>query len=869
MTLFKCKICGGSLQIENQSVTVCEYCGTKQSLPRLDDERKANLYDRANHFRRNNNFDKAMGIYEAILNEDNTDAEAYWSIVLCRYGIEYVEDPTNHKRVPTVNRAQFTSIYDDEDYKSAIHYADSSQRQIYEDEASIINEIQKRFLDISQMEEPFDVFICYKETDASGKRTPDSVIATELYHELIREGFKVFFSKITLEDKLGIAYEPYIFAALHSARVMIVLGTRPEHFNAVWVKNEWSRYLALIKGGAKKTLIPAYKDMDPYDMPEEFSHLQAQDISRLGFMQDLIRGVRKLLDDGTEAKQEAKNTNNVSFGSIEPLLKRIHMFLEDEEFERADELCELVLNQDPENAEAYVCKLLADLHIKNQNELINCNDVFYDNKNYQKALRFASPSLSDELKGYNEAIKKRNEEKRKEALYEKALYLYHSSKINELNAAIEAFSSLGDYKESHTYINMCEGKIEEIKIKEENERIEKERIAEENRVKAEKMWAERKRIAKKYAFIAVVSSLCVIAIIVGVILISSFVTRNKRYNEALNYIDEGNYELACSVLKELGSFKDSEELLEENQALVLPYIDRLVSNGKYSEVYEKLKLIGFDERSDVYAGYRLIALGNWSAGIQKLKLEHFIVPNSYTEIKECAFQYCDTLKSVTFPNELISIGASAFLGCTSLEEIVIPEGVTYIGSRAFAHCESLKSVSFPNTLLTIDSYAFSNCSSLTEISVPDSVTRVGVTAFAYNTSLRSLRLGSGVTSVGAGIAIGCTKLKTVIVGNDVREIGSSAFEDCISLEEIRLPSALKSIGTAAFRDCTSLKAIKIPANVRLISAEAFSGCSGLKEITFASTQGWQVDGLKYDVSSPTNNAMLFTVTLVSYTWNNK
>ena len=383
------------------------------------------------------------------------------------------------------------------------------------------------------------------------------------------------------------------------------------------------------------------------------------------------------------------------------------------------------------------------------------------------------------------------------------------------------------------------------------------------------MWAERKRIAKKYAFIAAVSSLCVIAIIVGVILISSFVTRNKRYNEALNYIDEGNYELACSVLKELGSFKDSEVLLEENQALVLPYIDRLVSNGKYSEVYEKLKLIGFDERSDVYAGYRLIALGNWSAGIQKLKLEHFIVPNSYTEIKECAFQYCDTLKSVTFPNELISIGASAFLGCTSLEEIVIPEGVTYIGPRAFAHCESLKSVSFPNTLLTIDSYAFSNCSSLTAISVPDSVTRVGVTAFAYNTSLRSLRLGSGVTSVSASIAIGCTKLKTVIIGNDVREIGSSAFEGCISLEEIRLPSALKSIGTAAFRDCTSIKAIKIPANVSLISAEAFSGCSGLKEITFASTQGWQVDGLKYDVSSPTNNAMLFTVTLVSYTWNNK
>ena len=99
------------------SVGVCEYCGTQQTLPRLSDDRRANLYDRANHFRRNNEFDKAAGLYEQILNEDPADAEAYWSLVLCRYGIEYVEDPATHKRVPTVNRAQFTSVYDDDNYR--------------------------------------------------------------------------------------------------------------------------------------------------------------------------------------------------------------------------------------------------------------------------------------------------------------------------------------------------------------------------------------------------------------------------------------------------------------------------------------------------------------------------------------------------------------------------------------------------------------------------------------------------------------------------------------------------------------------------------------------------------------------------------
>ena len=201
MAAFKCKMCGATLEVaEGKSVAVCGYCDTPQTLPKLTDERKANLFDRANHFRRNNEFDKAMAIYESILNEDKTDAESYWSLVLCRYGIEYVEDPATKKRVPTVNRAQYPSVFMYEDYRSSIKYADAEQKAVYEAEAKAIDDIQKGILEISQKEEPFDVFICYKETDANGRRTPDSVLATELYHELVKEGFKVFFSRITLED---------------------------------------------------------------------------------------------------------------------------------------------------------------------------------------------------------------------------------------------------------------------------------------------------------------------------------------------------------------------------------------------------------------------------------------------------------------------------------------------------------------------------------------------------------------------------------------------------------------------------------------------------------------------------------------------
>ena len=310
MSILICKMCGGDLDVrEGMTTARCPYCGTNQTLPKSYNEQRLRLYDRANHFRRSSDYDKAMAVYEQILNEDLTDSEAYWSILLCRYGIEYVEDPATHKRIPTVNRTQYTSVLADEDYKAALRYADAAQAEIYEEEAKAIDAIQKGILLVSQKEALYDVFICCKEADEGGNRTKDSVLADELYYELTRNGFKVFFARITLQDKLGAAYEPYIFAAIHSARVMVVVGTTPENFEAVWVKNEWSRYLSLIKQGEKKMLIPAYRNMDPYDLPKEFSHLQALDMSRLGFIQDLTHGIKKVL-----AEPEMHKTGGKPYG---------------------------------------------------------------------------------------------------------------------------------------------------------------------------------------------------------------------------------------------------------------------------------------------------------------------------------------------------------------------------------------------------------------------------------------------------------------------------------------------------------------------------------------------------------------------------
>lgn len=367
MAVIKCKMCGAGVEMApDQKYGTCEHCNNIVTFPKISDDQRLAAYDRGDHFRRNGDFDKALAVYEQIIRDDPSDAEAHWCCVLCRFGIEYVQNPGDSQWIPTCHRASFDSILEDVDYQAALEYSDGVTRNHYQAEAKRFSEIQKGILAISRQEDPYDIFICYKESDGRGGRTQDSVLAQDIYYQLMDAGYRIFFSRITLEDKAGTEYEPYIFAALHSAKVMLVVGTRQEYFNAVWVRNEWGRFLAMMRKDKEKLLIPCYRDMDPYDLPEALSILQAYDMSKIGFVQDLLRGLKKILyKEEEKSQQEASRETVVIQGNsanVQALLKRGYIELEDENWEKADEFFEQVLNNDPENAEAYLGKF----YTKNQ-----------------------------------------------------------------------------------------------------------------------------------------------------------------------------------------------------------------------------------------------------------------------------------------------------------------------------------------------------------------------------------------------------------------------------------------------------------------------------------------------------------------------
>ena len=403
MAIIKCKACGGDIELTaDKTYGMCEWCGSTMTFPKVDDEQRAAAFNRGNHFRRIGEFDKALAVYERIVREDDTDAEAHWCCALCRFGIEYVEDPATYEWLPTCHRASFDSFLEDVDYKAALEHSDGITRRQYQKDAAKIAEVQRGILATSQNTEPYDVFICYKESDANGNRTRDSLLAQDIYYQLTEQGRKVFFARITLEDIAGAQYEPYIFAALNSAKVMIVVGTKPEYLNAVWVKNEWSRFLAMMKKDHSKLLLPCYRDMDPYDMPEALSVLQSYDMSKIGFIQDLTRGISKVLNAEmkTEKVSEPVIVQQVANSNITALLKRGNMALEDAEWDKADQFYEDVLNQDAECVEAYLGKLMARFRIHKQEDLSMSTRAFAADNLYQRAVRFASAQQSAQLKRY-------------------------------------------------------------------------------------------------------------------------------------------------------------------------------------------------------------------------------------------------------------------------------------------------------------------------------------------------------------------------------------------------------------------------------------------------------------------------------------
>ena len=378
----KCKMCGSNLDIED-SITVCkcEKCGTSQTVPDIEDDKELKLFERAGRLRFNCDFDKAAGIYNTITDSYPEEAEGYWGLILCKYGIEYADNASG-KKVPVCHRISYDSVMDDEDFELVMENSDSESRAIFREEAKIIEENRKKYIQIAESEQPYDIYISYRAKDDNGDKTAVSEIAGHLYNKLTSARYRVFLSEAALKGKKQLDCEPYIYSALNSANVMLALGTSYDDYNNVWVKNEWNRYLEIAEKNKNKCLIPCYKDVDEYDIPKEFAGLKVCQLGNDDTFNNIMAEIANVVKQESvnqpapkpEKAEPAEEIELEEIEIIEPvdinkLLDEGFSAISDKNWKKANKLFFHVLDEEPDNSKAYWGQLLVQQECTNAREM--------------------------------------------------------------------------------------------------------------------------------------------------------------------------------------------------------------------------------------------------------------------------------------------------------------------------------------------------------------------------------------------------------------------------------------------------------------------------------------------------------------------
>ena len=201
----------------------------------------------------------------------------------------------------------------------------------------------------------------------------------------------------------------------------------------------------------------------------------------------------------------------------------------------------------------------------------------------------------------------------------------------------------------------------------------------------------------------------------------------------------------------------------------------------------------------------------------------------------CKFMYND---SITLPETVKEIGASAFTNCSRLQKINIPEGVTSIGASAFAGCKKLKQLVLPSGLQEIPEQLCNLCEALDSVKLPAGLTVIPQKAFTGCSSLRSIKIPNSVTNIGNSAFAGCP-LDTLILPTSLNVLGDAVFNQLnltTSPKHLVLNDKLVATGMGTFANWSELQTIVIGKNVAILGQDCFLADSSVTDITCYAAQ---------------------------------
>lgn len=421
-----CKNCGGALTLKG-NIYLCRFCGAVFENNAVGGTLTTLAFEQL----RTAKFDDASETFSEVISKYPNSHEAYFGKLLAKYGVVFVDEASG-KKIPTCYEL-IESVTDDDLFKKAVDLAPSDVAEGYKKLGKKIERVRAAWKEKASKEKPYDIFLCFKDSDRENgiERTKDSFAASDLYAHLTQDGYRVFFSRVSLSDKISEEYEPYIFGAIQSSPIMIVYGEKGEYFDSTWMKNEWTRFAKRIDNGTKRpdSLIVVYDNMNPYDLPPRLRSRQCLDASDMKFYPNLLAHIEKVIKAARapvpqiqtieiKGVKRATRASKVNINEIErrevggikveqitpdeaATVKTGFMFLEKGMWNNAEAAFEKVLSDNEYCADAIWGQMLCNANAKTAEEFINKSvklndfDSFFDG--FERVIKCASKKLANEV----------------------------------------------------------------------------------------------------------------------------------------------------------------------------------------------------------------------------------------------------------------------------------------------------------------------------------------------------------------------------------------------------------------------------------------------------------------------------------------
>ncbi|MBQ7849142.1 MAG: leucine-rich repeat protein [Clostridia bacterium] len=851
---------------------VCPACDALNARPQAQGL-SLDVLARATRQRLNCDFHNAEISYQQVLLEYPDEHEALWGLTLCRYGVEYVEDPRSRSRLAVVHTTRRRPMQADPDCQQACELAPPEIREQYEAEAAYIDNVQQEVRRLAETCPPYDVFLCHKTTVTGGEGyTEDYLRADALYTAFTEMGYRVFFAPKEMESvAAGSDYEAAIYHALETAKVMLLVCSSREHLTSPWVQNEWRRFLEMADEGDQKRLIPLlYGGMPPKELPRELvvRKLQAMMMGEVGVMERLAEMLVKYAGAPVNAPVAALPSMQPAFAPVQPVFAaaapvrrprrnaapaaaapagQMTAYTAAESFETEPVSGGCRIRRFTGSVADVVIPPMIDgqrvvelgrysfgvntalVSIVMPQSVTEIGEFAFSNCKKLKTVvmpgvQGIGPNVFRGCSGLKEVI-----------LSDSLLSIGPNAFIDcsGLQEVIlpDHLTSIGD----QAFMN-CKA-LSEIDLPASVTSVGVEAFANCTGLTYAAL-SEGCTTIGRMAFMGC-TKLEEVVLPAGLQVIGVAAFHGCKALKGIR-LPDGLARIGYAAFEKCAGLTN----------IVLPAGASV--EGNVFRGCEALKLAvysaGIGEEFALQFGFPYVVLPTPPLTAAKGKPElirftpenHFRTPKGGGSIEDCDSRdeivrippFINGKPVVRIDENCFCSGKNRWISAEScLKHVEIPEGVTHIGNRAFLDCRMLQTVKLPASIQEIGSLAFCNCFGATfSFASTKNLERIGESAFRGCEKLTGRLELMAVTSL-SEYAFCSTGVQEVVIGGGLESIPGMAFEDCRELKSVRLCEGVRQIGyMRVFAQCSQLEHVQLPESLEVIGLGAFSGCVGLKSI---------------------------------------